>query len=459
MVNYDSDSSGAEADSYTETNVLLGYASKEASDDTISHLGGRPTWLDPTTPPSAALAKCKVCRDLMVLILQLNADLPEHFPGHKRRLYVLSCRRKACRRKEGSIRVLRGVRVSETAAAREKEQANSSSSSKPTSKPAPNSTAHTNVVFNTAFGDTLFGAKPAASSATANPFSNPFSTSASPHNAKAANPFAAAAESSKLPPLSELAAKSPQTPGSELPKTFASALSLNNEPSTPASTFGPPPPPEPWPEESALPAPYPLFYIGDADYEVLDKIVDDIAIPAPHSMDVDEANGSRSGGAGGDKEDKDAYESAHDKTFQAFADRLAQNPEQIIRYEFGGAPLLYSKSDAVGKRLAPPGSGAGKVTTTAAATTGVGAAASSRIPRCPNCAAPRVFEVQVTPHAILELESEELSLEGMDWGTIIIGVCKNDCTPRGITADEAAYLEEWAGVQWEELSERRGGQS
>src|SRR5688572_6204308 len=39
MAPYDSDSSGGEDDDFTETNVLLGYASKEASDDTISYLG------------------------------------------------------------------------------------------------------------------------------------------------------------------------------------------------------------------------------------------------------------------------------------------------------------------------------------------------------------------------------------------------------------------------------------
>ena len=38
----DSDSSGDEQDSFTTTNVLLGYASQEETDDTISHLGGLP---------------------------------------------------------------------------------------------------------------------------------------------------------------------------------------------------------------------------------------------------------------------------------------------------------------------------------------------------------------------------------------------------------------------------------
>lgn len=43
MASYDSDSDISEGDaSYTETNVMLGYASKEPTDDTTSHLGGHP---------------------------------------------------------------------------------------------------------------------------------------------------------------------------------------------------------------------------------------------------------------------------------------------------------------------------------------------------------------------------------------------------------------------------------
>jgi pre-rRNA-processing protein TSR4 len=46
MASYDSDSSDGE---FKETNVLLGYASKEADEDTVSKLGGRPVrlWLVP----------------------------------------------------------------------------------------------------------------------------------------------------------------------------------------------------------------------------------------------------------------------------------------------------------------------------------------------------------------------------------------------------------------------------
>ncbi|KFY10416.1 hypothetical protein V492_05033, partial [Pseudogymnoascus sp. VKM F-4246] len=180
MGNYDSDSSDGGDQDYTETNVLLGYASKEASesDDVNSYIGGRPAWLDPATPPSAALARCKVCKDMMILLLQLNGDLPKDFPGHERRLYVLSCRRKTCRRKEGSIRVVRSLRSSEAPKEVQKEEA------KPAPKPTPQGQGK--VVSNTMFGDSLFGSKPTGGAFGGNPFSsapagasaNPFSTAA-----------------------------------------------------------------------------------------------------------------------------------------------------------------------------------------------------------------------------------------------------------------------------------------
>ena len=38
---YDSDSSD-DGENYTETNVLLGYATKDATGDSVSHIGGTP---------------------------------------------------------------------------------------------------------------------------------------------------------------------------------------------------------------------------------------------------------------------------------------------------------------------------------------------------------------------------------------------------------------------------------
>lgn len=160
-------------------------------------------------------------------------------------------------------------------------------------------------------------------------------------------------------------------------------------------------------------------------------------------MDIDGGEGASSNGNSSAKDDL-AAESSMDKTFQKFADRLEQNPDQVLRYEFGGVPLLYNKSDAVGKKLAPAMEA--KVQTSSG---------RSGMPRCANCGAERVFELQLTPHAISELEAEELGIEGMEWGTIIFGVCSKDCVEKGKKEGELGYVEEWTGVQWEELVSKR----
>lgn len=156
-------------------------------------------------------------------------------------------------------------------------------------------------------------------------------------------------------------------------------------------------------------------------------------------MDIDSGEGASDTTGGSGQEDKEIFESSMDRTFQKFADRLEQNPEQVLRYEFGGQPLLYSNQDLVGKML-EGSSGQGKVRSV-----------GSRVPRCTNCGAERVFELQLTPHAIVDLEAEELGIEGMEWGTIILMVCGKDCVARGVGAGEVGYVEEWVGVQWEEV--------
>ncbi|KAK3998001.1 TCP-1/cpn60 chaperonin family-domain-containing protein [Cladorrhinum sp. PSN332] len=426
MAPYDSDSSGAEDGDFEETNVLLGYASPDANGEEISRLGGHPDWLNPSNPPSAALARCKVCKDLMVLLLQLNAELPEKFPGHERRIYVLSCKRKSCRRKEGSIRAIRGLRISPEAVAAA--AAAKEAKAKEVAAPAPKAAE-------AGIGEALFGVKPATSGRT-NPFASPSASSApsnpfAPKGASAvsSNPFAPAKPVAAEPPLPAEAQKDAEE---KLTKTFAGTLSLNNPQ---ASTSAPPPAREPWPE--ALPEPYPVRWIADAEYETLDTQ----PAPLPHAntqvMDIDSNDASSSGGG---KEDKEVFESSHDSVFQKFADRIGQNPDQCIRYELNGQPLLYSKNDAVGKLLYSGSEKVGPV---------------KGIPRCNNCGSGRVFEVQLAPHAIQELESEIEDMDGMDWGTIIVGVCDKDCQEKGVEGGEAGYVEEWAGVQWEELSVKR----
>lgn len=61
MAPYDSDSSGGEEDEFTETNVLLGYASADANGEEISRLGGRPVCLAPSSTASNYSRNIEYC--------------------------------------------------------------------------------------------------------------------------------------------------------------------------------------------------------------------------------------------------------------------------------------------------------------------------------------------------------------------------------------------------------------
>ena len=75
------------------------------------------------------------------------------------------------------------------------------------------------------------------------------------------------------------------------------------------------------------------------------------------------------------------------------------------------------------------------------------------IPQCDSCGAKRVFELQLVPGLINALEESVDLEEGMEWGTVILGVCAEDCAEVG----SVVFREEWLGVQWEERVVRREG--
>ena len=337
----------------------------------------------------------------MSLLLQLNGDLPEHFPNDERRLHIYTCRMKPCSRKVGSVRAIREVRKHKA------EGATRSKEEKAILNPEPQKQSED-------LGTRIFGAKSSKSSPSNE---NPFSISSKPFS-MSSNPF------NSLPSKSTLAAKPPQQAQEPSTETFASKLRI----SSPSPQFKADAPEELWPPESAFPKPYPYLHL-DAEYEAL--VPEKPQIPEASSSKIQEQY-TEEDGATPNGLDKCLFESSLDKTFLKFSDRLAQNPEQVLRYEWKGNPLLYSSTDAVGKQLVPLN---GKTKT------------STGMPRCESCGAKRVFEMQLVPSAIAALEEVDINIEeGMEWGTILVGVCERNCGEIG----EVVFKEEWCGVQWEE---------
>lgn len=403
----------------------------------------------------------------MSLLLQLNGDLPEHFPGHERRLYLLTCRRRTCLRKQGSVRGFRGVRVSPV-----EEKAKSKGKGMEPNDRDEQITKGTQQNI----GNNLFGTSATSSlNGNLNPFStssaqntNPFSAPTNAITNTTANPFATT--TTPLPPLTSLSSKPPQRPTTpDLPSTFASKARLST----------PPPPPQPaptetWPPQSSFPRPYPTSHL-DADYETISKPPTPPIPPTANANTSPPTDDHLPPGVSptpAPDDDDPSFESTLDKPFLRFADRLSQNPLQVLRYHFRGDPLLYSKTDPVGKLFSPPSASqtpnananVNARITTVSSTTTTTTGKAGMMPGCGSCGAQRVFELQLTPRAIVELEEgAEVGLEGMEWGTVVLGVCGRDCEGRGVGGvggegeGRVGYVEEWVGVQWEERVGGGGG--
>lgn len=337
----------------------------------------------------------------MSLLLQLNGAITES--PHERMFYVFACKEKACRRKGGSVRALRGVKV---AAAFDEREKNQLEERKEEGKEKEALLGAGEMLFGSG---KLFPATPAAGQ-------NPFSTAGeNPFSAAGANPFSAAGGN----PFSTVAPP-PPPPTAALPKSFADSLRISSP--SPAAPQDPDPPfygaPEPWP--SPLPHQYPLFYL-DADYETLVPDRPRAAQKVTQLLESDDTPVSNS----------DADDGVLDTAFQSFADRVGQNPEQVLRYERGGTPLLYSYDDAVAKTLLAEGKFSAR-----------------RLPACAGCSKrARLFEFQLMPHAITVLEGDSPGLDGMEWGTIVVATCT--CPPKIRDANGVGWMEEWVGVQWE----------
>ncbi|XP_037076921.1 programmed cell death protein 2-like [Pollicipes pollicipes] len=113
--------------------------------------------------------------------------------------------------------------------------------------------------------------------------------------------------------------------------------------------------------------------------------------------------------------DKMASSGGDDPVFTRFRKRVAREPEQVVRYWRGGAPLWVSS------RRVP---------------------AAADVPAC-RCGAARQFEFQVLPQLLNHLDLDETG-DSVDWGTLAVYTCSDSCQP---PAGEPAYAAE---VVWKQ---------
>ncbi|KAJ2043416.1 hypothetical protein GGH13_009783, partial [Coemansia sp. S155-1] len=197
-----------------------------------------------------------------------------------------------------------------------------------------------------------------------------------------------------------------------------------------------------------------------------------------------------------------------DAAFERFSNVVSQNPEQVVRYQFGGRPLLYTMQDNTARQLLNVASASHPMASRlshgedddseddddddddgASTRQRMHGYSTDGLPKCPRCNGKRVFECQLMPALLTVLplsdhvapapvQNSNPSLPstrrlvggrllqtldfGMEFGTLLVFVCENDCH-NGQTGTEylgqstnsmslhtrAAYFDELVLVQLE----------
>ena len=134
-----------------------------------------------------------------------------------------------------------------------------------------------------------------------------------------------------------------------------------------------------------------LYVMEEPDGDIRNSVSKDYELE-------DIADGEGGGGGGGGKEKYEKSE-VKDREFYKFYKKIKRCPEQCIRYDLGGTPLLQ-----------PP---------------------DLNIPSCPLCNSPRQFEFQIMPALISILRFPRFkgteSSKSLDYRTVLVYTCQRDC--------------------------------
>ncbi|OCH91034.1 hypothetical protein OBBRIDRAFT_792748 [Obba rivulosa] len=417
-------------------------------DAAVSRVGGHPAFL--TSPPPVADAHCKNCSQPMELLVQVWCPLEDS--EHDRALYIWGCAQRACQRKEGSVRAYRGLRYNEKYAAklarrREKQRREEEERAHAAEEEERKKAA-----------------------AKVNPFSMKTSAASDPFDL-GAQIFGGPAQEPEVPDETASDATSPppsdpEDSASDSDEDGDASDSEELETSLAADTLESS-------EWASAPAYAPLYLSTAAEY----------LPPAPKPKLPAGAEVVEEGDEPGKKKDGgwvlEGYENSLevDHAFERFAQRVAHEGAQCLRYDLGGTPLPFA-SDAIFDKLFPVPQGLPPPVTKAAF-------AVSRAPRrtytpdalphCVHCGGPRVFECQLMPNLInvlarpgaertAEAERKKETDEerraavmralkgegegegtGMEWGTCMVFTCKGDCA-----GERGTWREEVVLVQWDD---------
>lgn len=428
-MSYDSDAESISSKPVT-TNTLLGFVDVEISEDepiysNDSFIGGQPIPMDKNSPIPYELVHCKNCNKPMRLLTQCSADLPNTW--YDRSLYVFICIESRCRRKDGSIRAIRGIKKDkQIMEKRENDEKKRIKEEKLKEQKKIEKEEETKKLVANLFGSSNDDS------------SNPFGNSSNPFASKS-NPFETKKINDEVNKINDTK--------SSFAEIAKSATTENDKPKKKLET------------NYTLPEfkGYILYFETenlDPSKQKLPPIPDNLKIEEVDGEVEDTLNNNNSNNIKNgnlpkinpekNKETEDLTKLFDDQTFQNFTRILSYNTQQVLRYEPNGSPILYSSKDKTSKIFYTEG----------------GKFKEKKDWNIPSPAyhvtGERRFEMQLMPKMIIDLENnyndvKQIIDNGMEWGTIVVATDSEDFVPvNWLDNNGVAYLEEWCGVQWEE---------
>ncbi|TPX38984.1 hypothetical protein SeLEV6574_g07475, partial [Synchytrium endobioticum] len=417
--------------------VAVGPIKREDIDAYTDRVGGLPVWLNDTPPPSTASSACGNCGDPLFLIAQIQTPSTKY----GRVLYVFGCNHQHCSKAPGSWRLLRGHHYYQNPSVTAEEHV-------PVQPPAKDKAAPPT------WANTLFPV--------VNDWSETETTRSVSHIS--CQDIKNMMTSKEIWIVQDTSTKTVLEANSNV--TAVNRNALEKEVSPTIQNVSNPEPIESEPEDTKLDAqggwsnipffqPHALqFYIPSSrhneDYSYEYDLLSEYQKSDPKSYIITKVD-SEFAPEPYEKE----YGKGIDKSLHRFLKTVSnQDPEQCIRYQHRGIPLLFGEDD-VSRKIR-----------------------NKEIPsKCGHCGSVRVFECQLMPALLSLLPTENVAIsnradtrgkgdvtsaadfktwltnnsQGMDFGTVLMYTCASDCAARNAKKNDVFYFEEFAVAQVESL--------